>query len=114
MKLRFKVGAIVRLKLIDNTIISGKVSEILDDEVTLIDQFKISDKLTHRYSRRITADRPKVIHVNREFIKCWEYEQALNFNNGIVEGGFDDLNEVHYDKLLVFNHYDEDGFCKGE
>ena len=118
MKLRIKKGAVVKFELIgtgEPIYKVGKVIDVCDDEVVLVELSRIkkkfvedeiiffmSDSLEEGYEPNKCHD-IKLIHINRAFIVAWEYENIKNIPK----------KTVNKDSLLGTTFFDSDGFCKG-
>lgn len=117
MKLRFKKGAVVRFELIgsDYPIYKvGKVEEVFEDEVVLIEQISVKkqsannnefDYMNSRYDLTKTRD-GKTVHINRAFIISWEYANRNTASMNILDD--------NTDNNVTFTYYDKDGYCYGD
>ncbi len=112
MKLRFKKGAVVSLELIgtgEPIIKSGKVEDVLEDEVVLIEQVKIESEedtfvpLCYDLSRSVDG---KMLHINRALIAGWEY--ASWYTATVAYHRKLDLSKA------TFTYYDKEGYCYGD
>lgn len=120
MKLRFNVGAIIEVTLYGNVeleTLSGKVIQVLDDEIQLIPQLRIKEdtlSIFDEYKENYSADIPgEPIHLNRQLIKSWRYIKANELSSkGAVSKVKDRITGLSVDNLLL-NQYDETGYCKG-
>ena len=83
MKLRLKKNAVIRVEIIgtgEPFYKEGKVEEVFEDEVVLIEQIGIKAKEKNanwlpgmdEYDKKRTLDGKK-IHINRALIASWEY-----------------------------------------
>lgn len=125
MKLKFSVGAIVRLVLgTGNTsVYEGKVASIDDDEVVLIPQLYVAN---YEWDERwgvsaselnpdVTVDKSEEVHVNRELIASWSYYRVpvwakkTTFYGGVVRPS--EIGEYEPERI---NYYDDDGICDGK
>lgn len=117
MKLRFKKGAVVRFELIgtaDPIYKVGKVENVFDDEVVLVEQIGIekeekSDEFfglpTSTYDQTRCIDGKKS-HINRALIASWEYaNRATAARSPIMKP---DLTKA------TITYYDENGYCFGD
>lgn len=113
MKLRFNEGAIVEFTVIGfcKTTITGKVVDVLEDEVIICMQAHIEKKQKpvlwgekkEWFEELYTADTDQIIHLNRQMIVSWRYIKATELMTArVVTSG--SLN--YYDK--------ETGYCKGK
>lgn len=124
MRLHFKKGSVVALGLSCGCSLGtiGKVVEVNDSEVILIQQAYVSatehDKLCgvseDKFNHNMSVDVGTPVHVNREFIATWQYYPVPNdpcttHFNGVLNPS--ELDEVHPSSI---NFYDEDDCCKGK
>ncbi len=117
MKLRFKKGAVVKLELIGSgypICKVGKVQEVFEDEVVLIEQISVEKKSTNNnefdymnfhYDLTKTRD-GKTMHINRALIASWEYANRNTASMSIL------LDNT--DNNTTFTYYDKDGYCYGD
>lgn len=118
MKLRFKKGAVVRFELIgtgEPIYKVGKVENVFDDEVVLVEQISIKKEeekksddifgfLDSSYDKTRSVDGKKS-HINRALIASWEYANRAIAAKNVVEQP--DLTKA------TFTYYDENGYCFG-
>ena len=107
MKLRVKKGAVIKVELMGMSqpiYKIGKVDQVFDDELVLIEQGK------HGASQNETVDAQKV-HINKELIYSWEHA-----NISLIK----DVNPYR-DSLLddsgnnsKYTQYNSKGFCFGD
>ena len=116
MKLRLKKGAVVKLELIgtgEPIFKVGKVDNVLDDEVVLIEQISIKLEeengectfMNYLYDPKRTVD-GKTSHINRALIASWEYASRNTAARSSYENP--DLSNA------TFTYYDENGYCYGD
>ena len=116
MKLRFKKGAVVRFELIGAEDKVGKVENVFDDEVVVVEQISVKIKkdkenkdaylgLSTSYDQTRSVD-GKETHINRALISSWEYANLVSATKNV------------YDKTYLtkatFTYYDENGYCYGD
>lgn len=106
MKLRINEGAIVKFDLLNGESVAGKVRKVYDDEIEIVEQVKI----VHQSDR--TIDGKKVIHLNRQFVKSWEYVSPFEFTSSVEENLTDWFTGEDY-KDSTINFYVK-GVCKGD
>lgn len=111
MKLRFKKGAVVRFELIgtgEPIYKVGKVENVFDDEVVLVEQIGIEkDNFefgTHNYDQTRCVDGKKS-HINRALIASWEYANKATAARWAIK-------EPDLTKATI-TYYDENGYCFG-
>ena len=115
MKLRLKKGAVVKVELIgagEPIFKMGKVENVFDDEVVLVEQIAIERKsnkfdllLNSEYDKTKTIDGKKS-HINRALIASWEYASITTVSKMPIPKP--DLSKATY------TYYDSDGYCYGD
>lgn len=118
MKLHFKNGAIVRFSLTcpANLDVCGKVVEVSENEVVFVPQEYVSFSDynesfgTQQLNRKISVDKFPEIHLDRSIIVMWHYEPVPCSNRSTYFGVLQPSEITN----MVVNHYDNDGFCKGQ
>lgn len=117
MKLRFKKGAVVRFELVSSgypIYKVGKVQEVFEDKVVLIEQISVEkqstnnnefDYMNSRYDLTKTRN-GKTMHINRALIASWEY---ANRNTASMSILLDNTGNN-----ATFTYYDKDGYCYGD
>lgn len=120
MKLRLKKNAVIRVEIIGTGkpfYKVGKVANVFEDEVVLVEQIgiKVKEKYDdwlpgvqeYEYDQKRTID-GKEIHVNRALIASWEYvtkDVAMILPHSLEK---QDLEKA------TITYYDENGYCHGE
>lgn len=120
MKLRLKKNAVIRLELIGTGkpfYKVGKVANVFEDEVVLVEQIgiKVKEKYDdwlpgvqeYEYDQKRTID-GKEIHVNRALIASWEY---VTKDVAMILPHL--LEKQDLEKATI-TYYDENGYCYGE
>ena len=113
MKLRFNIGAIIRFNLANGKTISGKILNVYDDEVEILEQIKVVQADSRMYYPDRTLDGNTITHLNRQLIESWLYETPFAFSKSVAEDGRDWWTGLKYTTSAV-NFYDPDGTFKGD
>ena len=121
MKMRLKKNAVIRVEIIgtgEPFYKEGKVEEVFEDEVVLIEQISIKIKAKNdncwlpgmtetEYDQKRTLD-GKRIHINRALIASWEYVPR----NIAAKSPY--LLEKQDLEKATITYYDENGYCYGD
>lgn len=118
MKMRLKKNAVIRVEIIgtgEPFYKEGKVEEVFEDEVVLIEQIGIKAKEKNanwlpgmdEYDKKRTLDGKK-IHINRALIASWEYVPR----NIAAKSPY--LSEKQDLEKATITYYDENGYSYGD